>query len=486
MKNDSSKNGPKAFYITTTLPYVNADPHIGFAMEIVHADIIARWKKLLGYDVFFNTGTDEHGQKVFLAAQKENTDTQAYTDKFADKFKELGPLLGLTPDLHFIRTTDKKHREAAQEFWQRCVQKGDIYKKNYKIKYCVGCELEKMDSELVLGRCAIHPDRELEIREEENYFFAFSKYQKPLLDFYTKQPDFVLPDFRFNEIKKFLEMGAEDFSVSRLKEKMPWGVPVPGDPAHVMYVWFDALVNYISTLGWPEDDKTFSKFWVNGTPVQFAGKDQVRQQAAMWQAMLLSAGLPLSRHIVIHGFINFGGQKMSKSLGNVVSPKDVVEAYGTEALRYFVAGRFNQFEDTDITMELLKETYNSHLANGLGNLVSRIMKMAETHLSKAPALSDQAFPEDYATALEHFEIQKAVEIVWQHISALDAKIQISEPFKLVKTDKEKAIGIISELVAELYLIGRLLEPVLPATSEKIMQLIKANKSPTQPLFLRKE
>jgi methionyl-tRNA synthetase len=361
---------------------VNADPHVGFAMEIIRADVIARYKKLLGYEVFFNTGTDEHGQKVYTKAIEAQKDPQGYVDEWAQKFKNLIPLLGISEDIHFIRTTDEHHKKPAQEFWRKCEKAGDIYKKNYKIKYCVGCELEKTESELENNKCTIHPHLELEIREEENYFFRWSKYQKPLLELYEKNPHLVTPDFRFNEIKAFVERGLEDFSISRLKSKMPWGIPVPGDSNHVMYVWFDALVNYISTLGWPDNKANFEKFWVNGTPVQYAGKDNLRQQSAMWQAMLLSAGLPPTSTIVINGFINSGGQKMSKSLGNVISPYDVVNEYGTDALRYYVCRELSAFEDSDMTMEKFKESYNANLANGLGNLVSRIMKMAQDNIEK--------------------------------------------------------------------------------------------------------
>ena len=241
----------KNFYLTTTLPYVNAPPHIGFALEITRADILARYHRLLEEEVFFNTGTDEHGLKIYRAAQKEGKEPQKYVDEYAAKFDNLRQALNLSYD-NFIRTTDPHHVQAAQEFWKLCEKNGDILKKIYAVKYCVGCELEKTDSELVDGRCTLHPSLEIEIINEENYFFKFSNYQGKLLDFYKEQPDFVVPEGRFNEIRKFVEGGLEDFSISRLKEKMPWGIPVPGDDEHVMYVWFDALINYISAIGWPD------------------------------------------------------------------------------------------------------------------------------------------------------------------------------------------------------------------------------------------
>ncbi len=472
----------KTFYLTTTLPYVNADPHIGFALELVQADIQARWRALMGDEVFFNTGTDEHGQKIFQKAQEEGREPQAYTDEYAAKFRALKERLDLYPDLHFIRTTDPRHKAAAQEFWRRCETSGDLYKKEYRVKYCVGCELEKTDSELIEGRCPLHPTAELEIREEENYFFRLSKYQKPLLDLYAAHPNFVLPDFRFNEIKKFVEGGLEDFSVSRLVSKMSWGVPVPGDAEHVMYVWFDALINYISTIGWPEDIKSFEKWW---PVVQFAGKDQVRQQAAMWQAMLMSAGLPASKQIVIHGFITSGGQKMSKSVGNVVDPYHIVAEYGADELRYYLARHISPFEDSDFTLEKFKEAYNADLANGLGNLVARVMQLAETHLEQGARPEPVGFPTEYTEALEKFEVNRALDVVFARVQALDQTITQTEPFKVVKTSPERGREIIFDLTQELYAIGRMLNPFMPETSKKIKAAVLANKKP-ETLFPRKD
>lgn len=477
----------KSFYITTTLPYVNADPHVGFAMELIRADVIARFKKLQGNEVFFNTGTDEHGSKLYLAAQKEGISTQEYVDRYAKEFRGLKELLGISDDVHFIRTTDASHEAAAQEFWKLCDKNGYIYKKSYQIKYCVGCELEKTDSELVDDKCPIHPTYTIELIDEENYFFKFSAFQKPLLEFYEKNPTFVIPDFRFNEIKAFIERGLEDFSISRLKTKMPWGVPVPGDDTQVMYVWFDALVNYISTLGWPNNTESFEKFWVHGLPTQYCGKDNLRQQSAMWQSMLMAAGLPNSHQIVINGFFTGEGNiKMSKSIGNVVNPYDVVSAYGVDALRYYVLAEVSMFEDSPCSVELIKASYNAKLANGIGNLTSRIMKMASTNLENAPEIPEATIPKEYFDYLEKFEINKAVQMIWAEMTALDLIIQDKQPFKIVKTEPEEGKKIICELVTRLYTVGRMLNPILPETSKVIKELIKANKMPEQPLFLRKD
>ncbi len=472
----------KNFYITTTLPYVNSDPHVGFAMEVIRADAIARFYTAQGYNVFFNTGTDEHGLKIYQKALENNETPQQYVDRYAQKFKDLKGILNLSYT-SFIRTTDTKHIEAAQEFWKACDNKGDIYKKLYKIKYCIGCELEKTDSELVDDKCPLHPDKAIEIIDEENYFFRWSNYQQKLLDLYTARPDFVLPDFRLNEIKKFVERGLEDFSISRLKSKMPWGIEVPGDSEHVMYVWFDALVNYIAAIGWPTNNTEFNSWWPG---VQYAGKDNLRQQSAMWQAMLMSADIEPSRQIVINGFITSGGQKMSKSVGNVINPIDVVNEYGTDALRYYLLREITPFEDGDFTMDAFKVTYNANLANGIGNLTSRILKLSETYLENAVEISAYTLPEEYIESFKKYELNKVSNIVWNYINDTDKFIQEQEPFKVIKVDIEKGKAQIVTLVQRLYAIACMLEPLLPETAQKIKSAIVQNKKPEQPLFLRKD
>ena len=491
------------FYLTTTLPYVNSDPHLGFALEMVQADCIARFHKLLGHDLFFNTGTDEHGLKIQRKAEEQNVDVKSYVDGYADKFKQLLPALGILPEAHFIRTTDEYHVTAAQEFWKRCFDAGDIYKKIYKVKYCVGCELEKTESELnEFGKCLIHPHLEIEIIEEENYFFRWSKYEKPLLEFYEKNPEFVVPDFRFNEIKEFVKRGLQDFSISRLKPKMSWGIPVPGDGNHVMYVWFDALINYISTLGWPENKDQFEQFWPG---IQIAGKDNLRQQSAMWQAMLMSANLPTSKQIIIHGFINSGGQKMSKSLGNVANPYEILsklESLGLskeqaiDALRYYLLREIPTFEDGDYTWERFVEVYNAGLANGIGNLTSRILKMAsnagitlvKSEVFQIPLPYREGLGEgDVAINkhLEKYELLKAADLIWKQIQSCDEYIQKTEPFKKIKVDEAAAKKDIEYLLQGLNKIAINLQPFLPHTSQQILKAINEASSTEIPrLFPR--
>lgn len=459
----------KSYYITTTLPYVNADPHIGFALEIVEADCLARYHRLLGDEVVFNTGTDEHGLKIYRQAKAAGLDPKAYCDGYAEKFHGLREALNLTYT-NFVRTTDEKHIVATQEFWRRCAAAGDIYKKNYTVKYCVGCELEKTDSELVGGRCPIHPNLELEIIEEENYFFRWSRYEKALLEFYKKSPEFVVPEGRYNEIKSFAAGGLQDFSISRQKSKMPWGVPVPGDDTHVMYVWFDALVNYISTLGWPGDEANFKKFWP-GT--QVAGKDNLRQQSAMWQGMLLSAGLPLAKQVFIHGFITANGQKMSKSLGNVVNPYDLVAAYGTDAVRHYLLGGIPSHQDGDYTEQLLDEHYNSRLVNGVGNLAARTLTMVEKYANgsapeSAPDIFKTAeFWQAYGVALSEFRFDEAVKLVDEFVKALNQAIDSEAPWKKAKAGGDVR-PFMYQLAEALRHIALALLPIIPEAAEKIL------------------
>ena len=480
-----------SFYITTTLPYVNADLHLGHALEFVRADVIARYKKLQGFDVFFNTGTDEHGMKIYEKAVSLGQKPKEFVDESFLKFKESVKIFGMDEEiLHFVRTTDEHHIIAAQEFWKRVSDNGYIYKKNYEAKYCVGCEETKSDSELTNGECPIHPGRPLEIIQEENYFFKYSAFGEKLLKFYEKNSNFVVPDFRFNEIKAFVSRGLQDFSISRLKSKMSWGIPVPGDDDHVMYVWFDALTNYISTLGWPEnedkDKENFKKYWVNGTPTQYCGKDNLRFQSAMWQAMLMAADLPNSHQIIINGFITAEhGLKMSKSLGNVINPSDIVKEYGTDALRYFLLREISSFEDSPFTAERFKEAYNSGLANGLGNLTSRILTLSEKYLEKCPETKKVDLAE-YFEFFDKFDIKQATDYVWNKIGELDKFIQETEPFKVVKVDEKKGKELISDMVARLYKIAEMLNSLMPETSDTILKLIKENKKPEKPLFLRKE
>lgn len=467
------------FYITTTLPYVNAQPHIGFALEIIAADVIARFQRDQGKDVVFNTGTDEHGQKIYQKAVENHQEPQAYVDHYAAKFEDLKKLLNLSYT-HFIRTTDPDHIAAAQKFWQLCQEHGYIYKATYQSKYCVGCELEKQDSELVDGRCPLHPNQELEIRNEENYFFKFSEFQQPLLDLYQQQPEFVKPEGKFKEIKSFVEAGLKDFSISRLKSKMPWGIEVPGDSDHVMYVWFDALVNYISTLGWPSDEENFNRFWPG---VQIAGKDNLRQQSAMWQAMLLAAGLKPSRQILINGFISIDGQKMSKSLGNVISPTEMVDKYGTDATRFLLMLAGPIGNDIDTSWEKLDEAYTAYLSNGLGNLCSRVAKLCEkAGVAGTQVEAQAALPADYLELMTKFELGAAIAQVVTQISQADQFLSQEKPWT---QEGELQQQTLLTAVKQIVLIARQLQPFMPELANQILEHFTQDKIVAlKPLFPR--
>ncbi len=469
LKKRKTMSEQKPFYITTTLPYVNAEPHIGFALEIIQADTLARHARhALGEEkVFFSTGSDEHGQKIFEAAEKAGKEVQAYVDFYAATFEDLKAALNLSYN-RFIRTSDPAHVQAAQEMWKRCKEKGDIYEKEFEGLYCVGCERYLTARDMVDGKCLIH-QKEPELLKEKNWFFRFSRYEQELLTYLT-EPSVITPEWRREEAIAFVKEGLEDFSISREKSRLSWGIPVPGDDTQVMYVWFDALTNYISTLGWPDTEGNFKTFWQEGQTVQFAGKDQVRFQSLMWQAMLFSAGIRNTDQVFYHGFINSGGHKMSKSLGNVISPFDLVKKYGTDATRYLLLRHIHPTDDTDVTWEALDEWYNAHLVNGLGNLVSRIMKLSQTHVSTlvvTPHISHGAIDE----ALNAFDFPKAMNHIWGEIGKLDVLIQSEKPWE---TKNPEAI---QGMVAKLAHIATSLAVFMPGTSEQILAAIGANQKP---------
>jgi methionyl-tRNA synthetase len=457
-------------YLTTTLPYVNSDPHIGFALELVQADALVRTWRAEGDEVFFNTGTDEHGQKIFEAAKKAGKDVQEYVDHYAGEFRKLKVALDLDAPT-FIRTTDEKHISAAQEMWRRCAANGDIYQKEYEGLYCVGHEAFVTEKDLVDGKCPDHGVAP-QVLKEKNYFFRFSNYEQYLLE-YLARPNVIIPEWRRQEAVNFVSGGLEDFSISREKERLSWGIPVPDDESQVMYVWFDALTNYISTLGWPDDAAgDFKKYWEEGLTLQMAGKDQLRFQSLIWQAMLKSAGIKATDSVFYHGFINSGGKKMSKSLGNVISPYELVEKYGTDATRYMLLRHVNPAEDSDVTWERLDEWYTANLTNGLGNLVARVMQLSETNLD---APFDGAHSE--LVPLEQFQFQGAMDHIWSRIQRIDETITETKPFSVVKTEPEKGKEMIAALRAELFVIAHELAPFMPMTSAKIREAILANKKP---------
>lgn len=471
----------KPFYITTTLPYTNSDPHIGFATELIKADVIARWHALNGEEVFFNTGTDEHGLKIYQNAVEAGLTPREYCNPYAAKFESLKEVLNLTFN-KFIRTTDDDHVAAAGEFWKRCETAGDIYKKNYQVKYCVGCELEKQESDLENGRCPLHPNREIEIIEEENYFFRFSNYGEKLMKFYEVHPDFVIPNHRFNEIKNFVAGGLQDFSISRLKSKMPNGVPVPGDSEQVMYVWFDALVNYISTLGWPKEDSDFKKFWPG---MQVCGKDNLRQQTAMWQAMLLSAGLPNSTQVLVFGFLTANGQKISKSLGNGVDPFEFASKYGADTLRYYLLTDILPFEDGDFSEDRLRLKYNSDLANGLGNLAARVSTLLEKNeiATNLEIKTQEPWAQEFVKTISAYKFNEALGVLWNQIRDCNERLSSAAPWKM--EDKTEIENCLKPIAQDILNVAYYLQIFMPDTAAKLIsQFSEAQIKKGESLFPR--
>lgn len=470
---------PQPIYLTTTLPYVNARPHLGFALEIVTADVLARYWRALGHPVLFNTGTDEHGQKIWQKAQELNQDPQEFVDQASQLFADLKTSLNLS-FTHFTRTSQADHQNAARAFWRQCQEGGFIYKKHYQTLYCVGCELEKQRSDLEDGHCPLHPQLQLEQRDEENYFFRFSQFAPALLQLYQERPDFVIPASKQAEIQSFVAAGLQDFSISRLKSKMPWGIPVPDDDEHVIYVWFDALVNYISALGWPNQLEQFQQWW---PVIQLAGKDNLRQQAAIWQAMLLAAGLPPSKQILINGFISVDGQKMSKSIGNVVEPNALVAKYGIDATRFLLINLGPVGADIDLTTARLDRDYTTWLVNGVGNLFSRLAKLcAAPNLTELTSLPPLTFTTDYQAALAQFDFNALIALIRQQIQDLDHYLSREQPWTLPET---KRLDSLRPAVIQLRQLATHLAPIMPQASQTILTHFQTETvTPVSPLFPR--
>ncbi len=476
----------KSFYVTAPIFYPNANLHMGHAYSTVLADCIARYKRLSldKKDVYFLVGADENTEKVVRAAVSAAINTNEYLDTIVSNFKTLFSELEISYD-QFIRTTDSVvHWPGAIEVWNRLVKAHDLEKRPYEGLYCVGHESFITEKELVNGLCPDHNEAPQRL-QEENWFFKLSKYTSRIKEKIESNELLIFPETRRNEILAQLERGLEDVSFSRPIEKMSVGIPVPNDPTQKMYVWCDALTSYISALGFgSRDDSPFKKFWP--ADVHVIGKDILRFHAAIWPGMLLSAGIALPKKIFVHGFIRSGGKKMSKTLGNVIDPRALVKEYGAEAVRYYLMRHISPFEDGELNLEGFKEAYNANLANGLGNLANRIMKMAESNLSVPVEIPPNTIPQNFLDAMDSFDIKKATDIVWSLAASLDERIQTTAPFKLVKTDRPKAEEIIQRLVIDLYTVARMLNPVMPLTSDKIKKAVKENKMPNISLFPRKE
>ena len=437
------------FYVTTAIDYVNADPHIGHAYQKVLADALARWYRLKGHKVFYLTGTDEHGQKIANSAKEAGLNEKKFVDKMSKKFEEAWKILNIDYD-RFIRTTDKDHEKLVQDFVKK-IEK-DIYKGEYEGLYCVGCERFYTEKDLVNGECRFHPGKKLEKLKEETYFFKLSKYQKQLLKLYEKK-SFVLPKERRKELINRVKEGLQDLSITRTN--FEWGISFPLDKKHVVYVWFDALLNYITGAGKKQE------FWP--ADVHILGKDNGWFHAVIWPAMLLAAGYELPKTVFIHGFLTFNSQKISKSLGNSISPNTLVEKYGADSIRYFICRNFVFGEDGDFSEKVLVDRHNNELANKLGNLVSRVSSLAEKYgLEKVNVDIDISnVVKDVSELIERFEFDKALNSIFAFIDTLN---QIAQNRKPWETQNKKDLF---ELVTGIRAVAILLWPFIPETSEKI-------------------
>ncbi len=471
------------FYVTTPIYYVNAEPHIGHAYSTIVADTISRFYKLSGCDAFFLTGTDEHGDKVVEAAKKAGETVKSYVDRIAAIFRETWPKLNIAND-YFIRTTDENHIETVREILTRVYEKGDIYFSEYEGKYCVGCERFYTDTELVEGKCPIHLSKPTLIKEE-NYFFRMSKYQGWLIDHIRKNPEFIRPERYRNEVLAFLREPLEDLCISRPKRRLSWGIPLPFDENYVTYVWFDALINYVSALGYPDGDR-FKKYW----PVaqHIIAKDILKPHGIFWPCMLKAAGIPPYRHLNVHGYWNIDAGKMSKSLGNIVKPMDLSSKYGLDAFRYFLLRDMVFGLDSDFSEQALVTRLNADLANDLGNLVSRSTTMTSTYfdgLLPDPGTLDEEdlsvrdatlkAVDAYRTEMEGFAFHKALIAVWEVIGRLNKYIDTSKPWNLAKTDRERLAAVLHTVTEAIKIVSVLLWPFMPQSAERIQQQLGYNE-----------
>lgn len=468
------------FYITTSIPYANGDPHIGFAMELIQADVLARYHRLHQDTTYFLTGIDQNGLKNHQTASQQGILTLDFVEQRSAMFERLTQVANISND-DYIKTTDQqRHWPAAQSLWQTLVQNGDIYLKKYKGLYSVRAERFVTQKELDEDQGKEHS--KIEEVEEENYFFALSKYQEQLRRLIQSDQIKIVPESKKQEMLNFIEQGLEDISFSRSSDKLPWGVPVPNDPGQVMYVWCDALTNYISALGYGSDNTALmDTYWP--ADVHLIGKDIVRFHALYWPAMLLSANLPVPKHIYVHGFINVEGQKMSKSIGNVVSPFNLIDRYGIDPVRYYFLREIPTTGDGDYSESRFKERYNDDLANGLGNLVARVAKLCEksdaTYNTQPQPFKDQ---ERFDQAIASFELNKALEYIWEKIKAADQYVNETHPWTL---EGESLTIALQWLVDHIINISSLLEPFMPDTSAKVLAQYQAKRiQPIAPLFPR--
>lgn len=470
------------FYVVTSIPYASGNPHMGHTLDPLFGDVIVRYKKSKGEDATLQVGIDENGQKVLQKASSESLDINTWLSKIEGVYQDFEKKLNIDYKI-YTKTADViNHFPACQEMWRRAKANGDIYKKEYKGLYCVGCEAFLNKEDLVDGLCPDHL-KAPELIEEENYFFALSKYREFLKDHFDKNPDFVQPKNYFNEAYNLIDQ-LEDVSISRPKERLSWGVPVPDDENHVIYVWFDALINYLSGIGFPGDMEKFNQYWP--ADVEIIGKDNNRWHSLLWPAMLKSAGLEIPKVILIHSHITAkGGVKMSKTIGNVIEPIDLLEKYGTDPVRYYLL-KLPLDRDGAIDTELFESIYNADLANGLGNILQRTLSMINRYQVKVgdSAPNSSTLIESVGNKIESFKFDQALESIWKEIGVLNEKIENKKPWELAKSDFDELENFLSYLYSSLQTIAHVLAPFMPETAEK-MQKQLSNLKP-EPLFPRLE
>lgn len=476
-----SKEMKEKFYITTPIYYTNAKPHIGHAYTTIACDVLARWNRLQGKEVFFLTGTDEHGAKIQKKAQEEGKDPQEFVDGFAEIFQGLWKQLDISND-NFIRTTSAPHKAAVQKVLQTLFDNGSIYKGTYKGLYCVGCEQFKSENELVDGKCPDHGTVP-ELMEEECYLMKMNKWQDTLIEKIKSDEFRIQPERYKKEILSFLEsQKLEDVSISR--KNLSWGIPLPFDAEHTTYVWIDAFLNYLTGLGWDGDVKSVPEFWP--ADIEMIGKDILRVHATIWAATLLNLELELPKSFVVHGHIQSGGKKMSKSLGNVIAPEEMLEKFGVDGTRYLLMSGGTFGDDLDLTMERMIEKYNSDLANGLGNLVSRVVKLGQDVESKDLDEANQEVAEilgkEFAIFNDVEMFDQALAAIWDKIRNANIYIEDNKPWELAKTNPDNFKHAMRHLIGQLYVISALLSPFMPETSEKIKQALETKVA--EPLFQR--